>query len=423
MKKLLVLGGTLISCEIVKAAKKMGLYVIVADYNEREYSPAKKIADEDFCISATDVDAIVELIKREKVDGVITGFADVLLPYYAEICDKAGLPCYGDKKNFEIFTNKKIYKQLCKEFDIPIIEDYSLEEAESGDIQFPVLVKPIDNSGSRGITICNGVEDLKEAYDYAQTNSKSGEVLVEPYVDANECTVFWLFVDGRYYVSVIGNRHMKLFYDNLLPLPVGYSYPANITDKYISETYPNFCRMLNSIDVKNGMMFVQCKVVDSVCYAYDIGYRLTGSLEYINLYETCGYNPLEMMINFAIYGKMTDEEIDNKIDPYLHGRYAYNVSCLANKGTIREIKGIETVLNYPFVDRLFLSHLPGERITEEMEGRLSQIAIRVLGHADSKDDVYDCMREIHDGISILSEDNQELLMDGLNEGDLMEVLC
>ena len=91
-KKVLVMGGTRISCEIIRKAKEMGCYVVVADYNKVEDSPGKQIADEHFEISVTDVDAIVELIHRENIEGVLVGFSDMLLPYYAEICRKAGLP-------------------------------------------------------------------------------------------------------------------------------------------------------------------------------------------------------------------------------------------------------------------------------------------------------------------------------------------
>ena len=92
-KKLLVLGGTNMSCEIVQKAKELGLYVIVADYDEN--APAKIIADKASMVSATDVDAVVNLIKEEGIDGILTGFIELLLPFYQQICEKAKLPCYA----------------------------------------------------------------------------------------------------------------------------------------------------------------------------------------------------------------------------------------------------------------------------------------------------------------------------------------
>ena len=200
-KKLLVLGGSLISCEIIKRAKELGLYTVVTDYNDPCDSPGKQIADESFMVSATDVDGVVELIRCEHIDGVLTGFSDMLLPYYADICTKAGLPCYGTREQFEIFSEKKKYKTLCRQFDVPTIKEYGIEylqEDKIESIHFPVLVKPSANSGARGIRICHTAAELREAYQLAVQSSADGIALIEQYVDEKEVTVFWIFQDGEF---------------------------------------------------------------------------------------------------------------------------------------------------------------------------------------------------------------------------------
>ena len=157
-KRLLILGGSRISCEIVRKAQEMGIYTMVTDWYPLEDSPAKQIADEYFMTSTADIPAMVNLINDKNVDGVITGFTDSVLPYYAEMCEKVGLPCYGTKEQFEILTNKRDYKMLCQEFDVPVVDEYKIEgDIETADlshIKYPVLVKPSDNSGARGISIC-----------------------------------------------------------------------------------------------------------------------------------------------------------------------------------------------------------------------------------------------------------------------------
>ena len=91
-KKILILGGINFACEIVDEAHKLGLEVYVTDYNAD--SPAKALADHSFMVSATDVDGVVQLIKEHKIDGVLFGYADVLMSSYVDICQQAGLPCY-----------------------------------------------------------------------------------------------------------------------------------------------------------------------------------------------------------------------------------------------------------------------------------------------------------------------------------------
>ena len=380
-KRLLVLGGTRISCEIIRKAMQMGLTVGVADYYPREQSPGKLIADEDYEVSTLDVDAVAALIKKQRFDGVLTGFSDMLLPYYAEICRKAGLPSYGTKEQFELFTNKERYKALCRKYGVPTVEEYRVdpETVDDSEIRYPVLVKPADGSGSRGIMVCHNRDELQVAVEKAKKASKSSSILVEQYLSGREVTVFWLFLDGQYYLTAIGNRHVKQNQGNdVIPLPVGYTYPASITPKYRTEIEENAKNMFRAAGIQNGMMFMQCKVENGVCVVYDIGYRLTGSLEYINLEAACGYNPLEMLIRFAVSGKMTDRDVRSLIRPEAM-KPSFNVSCLAAPGTIAEVTGVDQVKTLPGVVDAVIEHYPGETITENMRGLLAQIAVRVFG--------------------------------------------
>ena len=205
-KRLLILGGMRFSCEIVNTAKAMGIYTLVADYNKIEDSPGKQIADEAVDLSVIDVDAVVNYVKNHNIDGVFVGFNDMLLPYYAEICEKAGLPCYGTKEQFDTLIAKDQYKSLCRQFGVPTIPEYSIGDEN---IKYPVLVKPVDSSGSRGITICHNRQELEAAVEVGKKASKTEKVLIERYMDGREVTVFWTFQNGNYYLSALANRHVK----------------------------------------------------------------------------------------------------------------------------------------------------------------------------------------------------------------------
>lgn len=421
-KRLLVMGGTRISCEIIKTARALGCFVGVADYNSIENSPGKQIADAAYEVSVTDIDAVVELIKKEHIDGVITGFSDMLLPYYAEICDRAGLPSYATKEQFEIFINKDRYKALMREYNVPTVEEYFVDmnhfEATTQNIQYPVLVKPADSAGARGISICMDKSELKKAIRKAEGFSRTGVVLVERYIEGREVTVFWMFQDGKYYLTAIGNRHVKHNQEGVIPLPVGYTYPASILPKYRKEIEPNCKKMFESVGIKNGMMFMQCKVENEICIVYDIGFRFTGSLEYKNLEDSCGYNPMEMMIRFALTGKMAEESILTKIDPTFGGHYGFNVSCLAEPGVINELRGMEKVANFKEVIDVVVAHNPGETITEAMKGLLSQITIRILGTVNSEEELYPIMKKIENTLQIVSKDGNELMLPGIEPEDI-----
>ena len=166
----------------------------------------------------------------------------MLLPYYAEICEKTGLPCYGTKEQFETLIAKHKYKSLCRQFGVPTIPEYDFHDEN---IKYPVLVKPVDSSGSRGITICHDRVELEKAVEVGRKASKTGEVLVERYMDGREVTVFWTFQNGNYYLSAFANRHVKQNQGgDVIPLPVGYTFPSVFLSKYRSEVEGNCKKML-----------------------------------------------------------------------------------------------------------------------------------------------------------------------------------
>lgn len=414
-KRLLILGGMRFSCEIVNKAREMGIHTIVADYNRIEDSPGKQIADEAVDLSVIDVEAVVSYVKTNAIDGVIVGFNDMLLPYYADICDKCGLPCYGTKEQFETLIAKDRYKALCRQFGVPTIPEFDVNDEN---IKFPVLVKPVDNSGSRGISICHNRQELDNAVVIGKEASKNRKVIIERYMDGREVTVFWTFQDGNYYLSALANRHVKHNQgDDVIPLPVGYTFPSVFLPRYRKEVEENCKRLFQHLGLKDGMMFMQCKVEDGRCYVYDLGYRLTGSLEYKILERVCGYNPLEMMIHFALTGKMGEESIANKAVPEFKTP-AFNVSCLCAPGTIKSITGIDRVKEMPEVEDVVVAHTPGETITEQMRGLLAQITVRVLGSVASKENLLPTMQRIDDTIHIIGENGEQLLLPGIEYGDI-----
>ncbi|MBR0086429.1 MAG: ATP-grasp domain-containing protein [Lachnospiraceae bacterium] len=420
-KRLLILGGSRISCEIVRHARAMGIVTGVTDWYPLEKSPAKQAADEAYYVNTTDIDAMAELVREKKFDGIFTGFTDSVLPYYADICERVGFPAYGTREQFELFIDKTKYKALMREFDVPTIPEFTVNtdrfDESVKDIVFPVIVKPADSSGSRGITVCENAEELKKAISFAADTSKAKEILVEQYIDNAEATVFWLFVDGRYYMMLLGNRHIKHNQEGELPLPAGYTYPAAVQPKFLAEVAPKMEKMFRSVGIKDGMMFMQCKIVDGTCVVYDIGYRLTGSLEYINLKGVCGYDPLDMMIRFALTGSMEEPDIDKKADPYLGGAYAYNVSLLCRPGKIAEIRGLEEIRKLPGVLEAVVAHPVGDVITEAMKGRLAQITVRILGRAADIESMKNEMLKIQELAHVISDTGEEMILPGLEESD------
>ena len=120
-KKLLILAGVDVHVKLVLAAKALGVYTIVTDYLEPKESPAKLIADEFWMLNITDVDAIVEKCREQHVDGVLAYCIDPAQIPYQQICEKLELPCYGTKQQFEIMTDKHLFKDFCLKNGVEVV--------------------------------------------------------------------------------------------------------------------------------------------------------------------------------------------------------------------------------------------------------------------------------------------------------------
>lgn len=421
-KRLLVLGGSRISSEIVRKAKELGIYTMVTDWYQVENSPAKQISDKHFMTSTSDIDAMVQLIKDEKIDGITTGYTDSVLPYYAEICEEAGIPAYGTKRQFEVLTNKSEYKKLCREFNVPVVEEYDINEADLktdkiASLTYPVLVKPSDNSGGRGVFICNSETELIEGYHRALEYSPSKNILVERFMEGKEVTVFYTLIDGEVYLTGIGNRHIKDNQDGTIALPVAYTFPSIYIEKYRQETEPNVRKMFESLGMQNGMVFMQCLVENDECFVYDIGYRLTGTLEYKLLNDIQGYDPLEMQIRHALTGKMTNENIEKKINPVWE-KYACNVSFLIKPGVIETIQGMDEIKEIPGVIDAVLARVEGEEIPEVAKGTLRQIVMRVFATASDQKTLESILDKVYATLQVTSINGEDMLLEGFNTEDL-----
>ncbi|WP_459201911.1 ATP-grasp domain-containing protein [Methanococcus sp. CF] len=418
-KKLLILGGTALSCEIIKQAKKQGVFTIVTDYLED--SPGKKIADKNFMVSTTDIDAVVKLIHEEQINGVLTGFIDSMLPYYQKICEKSNLPCYINEDQVEITTNKELFKKYCRNFEIPVVEEYNIEYPfkiqDIANIEYPVLVKPVDNSGARGIYICKDSEELIKNYEKALSFSKRKNVLIEKYVESKEATIFYLVQNGKIVLSSMGDRYVKHNGNNIIPLPVAYIFPSKNLANYQKNLNSKVVEMFKAMGIHNGMIFIQTFVDTENCIFYEMGYRLTGSLEYKIISSLNNVNPLEMMINYSLTGSMHEKDMVSLLYPNYRD-YGFNMTFLSKPGIIGKINGISEVISLKGVLDVVSTYWEGDRVPESAVGTLQQVVLRVFGTAKNENELKDLMNQICSLVKIYSEDGENMLLEVFDINEL-----
>lgn len=165
-KKLLILGGTSASLDLVKKAHELGAYVYVAD--DRDTGVAKEIADEKVKISTTDIEGLAAYVKEKGIDGAFCGPSEFNLRNLFKLCAKAGLPCYTTTEGWDRCANKDEFTACCRRFGVDVPEEYDVHEnmtdADYAKIDFPIILKPVDGCSSIGISVCRTKEEVPAAY-------------------------------------------------------------------------------------------------------------------------------------------------------------------------------------------------------------------------------------------------------------------
>ncbi|MDQ2085655.1 ATP-grasp domain-containing protein [Herbivorax sp. ANBcel31] len=408
-KKLLILGGIAHSCVIVEKAKEMGITVYVTDYLEN--SPAKRIADKSFMVSTTDIEAIEELCKDESIDGIITGFIDSMLPFCYKACERMKLPFWGTKEQIDISINKDKFKKACKKNGVPIIQEYYLtKEFTKNDldkIEYPVLVKPVDNSGSRGVFICDNEVELKENYKKALAFSKSKNIIVEQYIKGHHVNMYYTLCDGEVYLSAMADRYVT-YLDNTAPLPKGLYHPSRYLKEYIETVNSCIKKMFLDLGMRDGLVFVQGFHTDKGFKIYEMGYRLNGGATY-ELIDACnGYNQLESIIEFSITGNMGNVEALKKTTPFFK-TIAFNLVLSLLPGTITKVIGVDEVKNLPGVINFIMLHSEGDCLVSH--GTSAQIFAYVLINVDDTEHLEKILNKIKEKVKVLDEHGDNMLLD------------
>ena len=154
-KKLLILGGNPETTPLVEIANSMGIKTIVS--SGRHTDAAKKVAWKSYDVDGMDVAGLISIARDEQVDGVLVGVADVLVPSYCKVCDALELPCYATQEIVDVFAFKDVFKATCERYGVHGIPEYYLDaEMKREDldkIQYPVMIKPVDNGGGVGMTV------------------------------------------------------------------------------------------------------------------------------------------------------------------------------------------------------------------------------------------------------------------------------
>ena len=405
MKKLLILGGFPQMIDIVFAAKDMGVYTIVADRDEN--SPAKRFADEVLNVSTDNIEYLVNFAEEKQIDGVFTGFEDFNIHIACELCNRLNLPFYATKKQLEIVTDKNNFKQECKKYKVPVIEQYSLEEAIALQ-KYPYIVKPADSYGSRGITVCKTKEELKKGFEKALLSSSSKTAVIERFISTDYGTeLFYTIVNGNIYLTATADRHTVRTESTTVPLPVAEVFPSKHQQEMIETIDVDIRKMLKGMGIRNGLVLIQSLYENGDFYVYEMAYRFTGEQHYRLVEKQKGIKLAKFMIKLALSEDVSEYETEaleseNFVYP------SVNLAVILKPGKIKEIKGLEKVYKIDEVISYNLTHSNGDDVASS--GDYSHMLIRVNMVAKDFESLKKAINKVKEYISVTSVDGENMIV-------------
>lgn len=282
MKRLLMLGGSIYQTYAIKEAVRQGHYVITCDYLPS--NPGHQYAHEYHNVSTTDKDAVLELAKSLHVDGVVAYASDPAAPTAAYVCEKLGLPT-SPYQSVEILSKKHLFRQFLTEhgFNVPKACSYTTYEAaeiEIDNFQLPVMVKPVDSSGSKGINKLTKKEQLRDFFDDALSYSREKIVLIEEFITKQGPQISGdaFSVDGKLVFHCLGNEFYSTKVDKDFA-PLGECWPTVMPPQVIDTLINDLQRLITLLDMRSNAYNVEAIYGnDGKVYILELGARSGGSL-------------------------------------------------------------------------------------------------------------------------------------------------
>ena len=290
-KKLMLLGGLRYLLPVIKAAHEQGYYVITADYLPDNF--AHKYSDEYVNVSIIDKEAVLKAAREKQIDGIMSFACDPGVISAAYVQEQMGLPAFGPFKSVEILQNKDKFRAFLAEngFNVPKAKGYSAKEdalADQGKFDYPVIVKPTDSAGSKGVTRVDSAKDIEAAVDYAFDHSLSGHIIIEDFLEKRGCSsdTDSFSVDGKLkFISFCAQR-FDLSATNPYT-PAAYSWPSTFTKEEEAYLTSEIQRLITLLGLK------------TVLYNIEVRVATNGKPYIMELTPRAGGNRLAEMLRYA----------------------------------------------------------------------------------------------------------------------------
>lgn len=385
MKKLMIIGASVLQLPAIQKAKEMGLHVAVVDFNP--HAIGIPYADKYYNASTMDEDAVLAAAEDYQPDGIMTLATDMPMRGVSKVSDKLHLHSINYQTAVKA-TDKYDMIKAFKEHNVSspwffAVDTFEELKSHEKDVTFPCIIKPTDNAGSHGVAKVHTFQELLDNYEYAHQCSRHGKVIVEEYLDGPEVSVEVMVVDGKVNILQITD---KITTEAPHFVELGHTQPSQLpitTQEAIREVTIAAC---NAIGIDKGPAHVEMKITQRGPVMIELGARMGGDNITTHLVPlSTGIDMVGSTIKVSL-GEQPD------IEPTLHCGSAIRYFQVPF-GTIKAIENVEEAKKIKGVRQITFTKGVGEESTP-IQCSNDRIGFVIAQGATAEDAVDACKKAI-----------------------------
>ena len=331
-----MLGGSLQQVPAIKRAKEMGFYVITCDYLPS--NPGHKYADEYYDVSTTDLEGVLQLAQNLNIDGIIAYASDPAAPTAAYVSEKMGIPG-NSYDSVKILTEKDLFRKFLSDngFCTPKAKGYLTYKEAVSDIdnyRFPIMVKPVDSSGSKGVVKVYSKTELEAAVEEALSYSRSKRFIIEEFIVKKGYQVSGdgFSVDGKLVFTSYGNE-LYSGKGTREYVALGEFWPSFLTDEQKTKVDNELQKLISALGMKTSAYNIEVILdKDDNVYILELGPRNGGSY----IHQLIEYATGVSLIDYTILGSIGEDCSSLKMTDS-HGFYSNYMIISTSSGKFKEI--------------------------------------------------------------------------------------
>lgn len=299
--RVLILGASNIQLNAIKRTKALGIETLVCDYQKD--SPGKKISDFSHMASTFDEEDCLKVAWEYKVDGVFTLGTDQPVYTVSYVAEKMGFKLYLDTKTAKAVTNKKVMKNLFKDNSIPTVSfaiiGKDFKDQEIAHLRFPVVVKPLDSQGQRGVFKLNNISQIREEFNNVIGFSRENEILVEEYYKSDEITISGYVVEDKISILTVTDR-LTYEDDKHIGICTAHHFPSKYMKSHLVDIEEISSQIVKAFSIHNGPIYFQMLIGEKGVLVNEIACRIGGAYEDMFIPLLTGIDILDYVIKSSL---------------------------------------------------------------------------------------------------------------------------